>query len=241
MVIVCETKPAPTCWCFSPSPSLRSTHWAVVLVGGWTEAALCFSLPSINLCHKSVRPREKELLNTDLSAINLTSITRLGYCVLYYGRTKSPSHTEHCQACVSCWEHTPTNFLGCCSTFCCAHKYKVVQGPHFPHFPFFISFVYLYTSSWRKTRHFFLNLFSLEENAFRKKFSYENKHSPRPFPTHHSFTRSTHCIGYTLKCNSQHIFSSAIPAGLWKMKWEAAICKKLISTSPQRFFLQFNK
>lgn len=67
-------------------PYLGQIRWAVVLFFPHnTEAALCSSLPSINLCHKSVRQKEKELLNTDLSAINLTSITRLGYCVLYTG------------------------------------------------------------------------------------------------------------------------------------------------------------
>lgn len=74
------------------------TQWAVVLFSHWTEPALGPSLPSINLCHKSVRPRERELLNTDLSAINLTSITRLGYCVLFYRRTITLSNVEHCAA-----------------------------------------------------------------------------------------------------------------------------------------------
>lgn len=115
LVIVCVRDPAGTD--LLVFFSIPSTHWAVVLVGGWTEAALSFSLPSINLCHKSVRQREKELLNTDLSAINLTSITRLGYCVLHYCWTISRSHTEHSRARVSCYEQIPSTSLDVPSMF----------------------------------------------------------------------------------------------------------------------------
>lgn len=80
LLLMFKIQPKQSCLsflCFS------LTCWAVVLFSHWTEKAPGSSLPSINLCHKSVKQRERELLNTDLSAINLTSITRLGYCVLY--------------------------------------------------------------------------------------------------------------------------------------------------------------
>lgn len=83
-IVMCMIWPKPILLLLWPYRG--QIRWAVVLFSPHnTEAALCSSLPSINLCHKSVRQKEKELLNTDLSAINLTSITRLGYCVLYTG------------------------------------------------------------------------------------------------------------------------------------------------------------
>lgn len=74
-----------------------------------TEAPLSSSLLSINHCHNSAKQWERELLNTDLSAINLTSISKRRYCMPWVPEQWA-THTlcfvlhmcTHCESCAVC-------------------------------------------------------------------------------------------------------------------------------------------